>query len=151
MENVSSPAQVCKKFGISKSTLFRWEAKGHIPVPDRNIRGERCYTPMHCRAIARFIQLRRYPRRYAQILAEGAEDARSRLAKLGEQNALFKFVNFRDPTGLVELREYSPLQASTIRQLLRVAVDEYDPGEGRFWDIIDVVCETSHLESRTEV
>ncbi len=144
MESVSSPAQVCKKLGISKSTLFRWEEKGHIPVPDRNIRGERCYTLAHCEAIARFVQLRRYPRRYAQILAEGAEDTRSRLAEFGEQNALFKFVNLRDPTGLVELGEYSPLQASTIRQLLRVAVDEYDPGGERFWDIIDVVCETSH-------
>jgi DNA-binding transcriptional MerR regulator len=146
MESVYSPAQICKKFGISKSTLLRWEAKGHIPAPGRNLRGERRYTPAHCQAIARFVQLQRYPQRYAQILAEGTEEARSKLTEIGEQNALFKFVYLRDPTGLVELREYSPLAPETIRQLLRAAADEYGPGEDRFWDIIDVVCETSHLK-----
>ena len=137
------PAQVCKKFDISKSTLLRWESKGHVPVPDRNHRGERRYTQEHCRAIARFIRSRRHRKRYEQILAEDTQDTRSRLERLGEQNALFKFVNLRDLTGLIELREYLPLQPSTIRQLLRVAADEYGPGEDRFWDIIDVICETS--------
>jgi DNA-binding transcriptional MerR regulator len=148
MESVYSPAQVCKKFGISKSTLLRWEAEGHVPAPDRNLRGERRYTQEHCEAIARFVQSRQHRQRYAQILAEDTQDARSRLERLGEENALFKFMNLRDPTGLVELREYSPLQPSTIRQLLRVAADGYDPSEDRFWDILDVICETSRPEGR---
>ena len=147
MNDLHSPAQVCKRFGISKSTLFRWEADGLIPVPDRDLRGERRYTQAHCEAIARIIQKRRHRQRYAQIVAEDAQDARSKLVKLGEQNALFKFVHFHDPTGLAELREYSPLQPSTIRQLLRVALEEYDPDEGLFWDIIDVVSMTSHLKA----
>jgi hypothetical protein len=146
MESILTPAQVCRRFSISKSTLFRWEAEGHIPVPDRNLRGDRCYTPANCEAIARFVQARRHRRRYKQILAEGTRDKRSRLAALGERNALFKFVNLRDPTGLAELREYSPLQPSTIRQLLTVAVEDYDPSGSRFWDIIDVVRETSRPE-----
>jgi len=145
-ENVYSPAQVCRKFDISKSTLFRWEAEGHIPAPDRNLRGERHYTQSDFETIARFVQSRWHRQRYAQILAEDTQGTRSKLVELGEQNALFKFVNLRDPTGLVELREYSPLQPSTIRQLLRVALDDYDPSEDRFWDIIDVVCETSRPE-----
>jgi len=149
MESLYSPAQVCRRFGISKSTLLRWEAEGYIPAPDRNLRGERRYTRAHCEAIARFIQSRRHRQRYAQILAEDTQGARRKLAELGEQNALFKFVNLRDPTGLAELREYSPLQPSTIRQLLRVAADDYDPSEDRFWDIIDVVCETSRPEDHT--
>jgi DNA-binding transcriptional MerR regulator len=146
MASVYGPAQVCKRFGISKSTLLRWEAEGHVPVPDRDFRGERRYTQAHFEAIARFVQSRRHRRRYARILAQETQEARSKLEELGEQNALFKFVNLHDPTGLIELREYAPLQPATIRQLLRVAADEYDPGENRFWDIIDVVCETSHPE-----
>ncbi len=142
MESVG-PAQVCKKFDISKSPLLRWEEKGHVPAPDRNHRGERRYTQEHCRAIARFIRSRQHRKRYAQVMAEDTQYARSRLERLGEQNALFKFVNLRDLTGLIELREYSPLHPSTIRQLLTVAADEYDPSEGRFWEIMDVVSETS--------
>jgi DNA-binding transcriptional MerR regulator len=142
-ESVYSPAEVCKKLDISRSTLFRWEDNGYIPAPDRNLRGERRYTQLDLEAIARFVQSRRHRQRYAQVLAEDNENTRPKLEDLGEQNALFKFVNLHDPTGLVELREYSPLQPSAIRQLLRVAADDYDPSEGRFWDIIDVVCETS--------
>ena len=148
-ESVYSPAEVCEKLGISKSTLFRWEDNGYIPLPDRNLRGERLYTQSDLEAIARVVQSRRHRKRYAQILAEDTQGTRSKLVELGEQNALFKFVNLRDPTGLVELREYSPLQPSTIRQLLRVAVDDYDPSEDRFWDIIDVVCETSRPKDHT--
>ena len=142
-KSVYSPAQICRKFDISKSTLFRWEDNGYIPAPDRNLRGERCYTQSDLEAIARFFQSRRHRQRYAQILAEDNEDTRPKLEELGEQNALFKFVNLRDPTGLVELREYSPLQPSTIRQLLKVAVEKCDPNGDRFWDIMDVIYETS--------
>ncbi len=148
MGNTWSPAQVCDKLGVSKSTLFRWETEGHIPAPDRNLRGERRYDQSDLEAIARFVQSRRHRKRFEQILAEDAEHARPKLEELGEQNALFKFVNLRDLNGLVELREYSPLQPSTIQQLLTVAVDDYDPSEDRFWDIIDVVCETSRPRDR---
>ena len=143
MESDYSPAQVCKKFDISKSTLLRWEADGHIPSPDRNRWGERRYTQANYQAIARFVQSRRHRQRYAQIVAEEPQDAHAKLERLGEENALFKFVNLRDETGLVELCEYSPLQPATIRQLLQVAVDDYDPGEDQFWDILDVIYETS--------
>jgi DNA-binding transcriptional MerR regulator len=126
--------------------LLRWEAEGLVPTPDRNLRGERRYTQEHCRAIARFIRSRQHRNRYTQILVENTQDVHSKLKRLGERDALFKFVNLRDLTGLIELREYSPLQPSTIRRLLRVAADEYDPSEDRFWDILDVICETSRPE-----
>lgn len=145
-ESIYSPAEVCEKLNISKSTLFRWEDNGYIPAPDRNLRGERRYTQSDLEAIARFVQSRRHRQRYAQILAEDNEDTRPKLEELGEQNALFKFVNLRNPTGLAELREYSPLQPSTICELLRVAANDYNPTEDRFWDILDVIHETSRPE-----
>jgi DNA-binding transcriptional MerR regulator len=146
MANNLSPAQVCKKFDISKSTLLRWEAEGYIPAPDRNSRGGRRYTQAHVEAIAQFIQSHRHRQRYAHLLTEEAQEAHAKLEAFGEERALFKFVNLHDPTGLIELREYAPLQPATIRQLLRVAADEYDPGTDRFWEIIDVVCEMSRLK-----
>lgn len=140
MEEALSPAQVCARFGISKSTLFRWEAEGHVPAPDRNLRGERQYTQSHLAGIARFVQSRRHRSRYAQIFNGEAQDARAKLVELGEQNALFKFVNLGDMTGLAELWEYRPLQPATIRELLKAALKQHDPEDLPFREIIDLVC-----------
>lgn len=133
------PSDICRRFGISKSTLFRWESKGYIPAPRRDLRGARCYDEADCEELARFIQSRRHRQRYAEMLAQDTEDVRLRLERLGEENALFKFLNLSDRTGLIELREYSPLQPSTIRQLLRAATNDYDPSHASFWEIIEVV------------
>jgi DNA-binding transcriptional MerR regulator len=148
MSKTYTPAEVCERFDIAKSTLYRWEDEGHIPAPNRNLRGGRQYTEEDIEAIGRFVQMRRHRKRYAQALTEGNDNARSELERLGEQNALFKFVNLHDVTGLAELREYVPLQPETILQLLRTAIEQHDPRDSQFWKIIDVVCATSRVEDR---
>jgi len=149
MEANYSPVQVCRKLEISKSTLLRWEEKGYIPEPDRDVRGARQYSQEHIEAIAQFVRQRRHRREYERIVNGEPQKARSELKELGEQDALFKFIHLQDPTGLIELREYSPLQSSTIQELIRVAAEEYDPSQDRFWDILDTVYETSRPEGYT--
>jgi DNA-binding transcriptional MerR regulator len=143
MGDTYSTAQVCERFEIHRNTLFRWEKEGHIPVPDRNLRGEREFSQPHLEAIARLIQSRRHKMLYAQIVNGNDDNSRKKLSEFGEQHALFKFVHLHDSTGLAELREYSPLQPSTISQLLKYALEHTDPQEVLFWDIIDVVRDTS--------
>ena len=101
-------------------------------------------------AIARLIQSRRHRQRYAQIVASGSEDVHPQLEALGEENSLFKFVNLLDPTGLAELREYSRLKSSTVRELLTFATNNLDPAVDLFWEVIDVVHETSRLRASLE-
>ena len=148
MSKSYTPAQICARFDIAKSTLYRWEDEELIPAPKRNLRGEREYTEQDIEAIGRFIQMRRHRQRYAHALTEDSHSARDELEKLGEQNALFKFVNLHDLTGLAELREYTPLQPETIRQLLKTAHDEYDPEDWQFWGILEVICATLDTRER---
>lgn len=139
MEKVYSPVQICQKFNIVKSTLLRWEKEGHIPAPGRNLRGERQYTQAHYEAIGRHVQSSRHRRRFEQILNGASDDAHHKLKHLGEQFALFKFIHLGDHTGLIELREYTPLQPATLHQLIKTAAEDYHPGQGTFWQIIDLV------------
>lgn len=150
MKHLSGPADICEMFDISKKTLYRWEADGLVPSPQRDVNGARRYRQEQIEEIAEFVRTRRYRRLYAQALKEEDGSAKSRMSSLGERSALFKFVHLRDKTGLTELREYSPLNPDTLRQLLRVAIEEYSPEQRIFWDIMDVVRETSDPRLGTE-
>ena len=55
-----------------------------------------------------------------------------------------------DVTGLAELKEYSPLHPSTIRQLLKYALDHTDPHEDQFWEVLDVIRDTSKPVSKQQ-
>jgi DNA-binding transcriptional MerR regulator len=139
LNQASTTAEVCERFGIHRNTLFRWEKKGQISEPLRNLRGERQYTPDHLLAIARIIQTRRHGRLFAYIVKGNSTDDRERLRELGEENALFKFVYLHDLTGLAELREYSPLRPETIRQLLAYALERSDLAGNLFWEILGII------------
>jgi hypothetical protein len=139
MNQAYATAEVCEKFDIHRNTLFRWEKEGRIPQPPRNLRGERQYTSEQLQAVARIIQTRRHGRLYAHIVKGTSTDDRERLRELGEENALFKFVYLHDLTGLTELREYSPLRPSMIRQLLKFALDDSDPLDSLFWEILSFI------------
>ena len=143
MSTTRSPAEVCAIFDSSKSTLFRWEAEGYIPAPSRNTSGYREYTEQDIQIIGRVVQARRHRHLYAQNLAQDKINARIELERLGEQNVLSRLANLGDMTGLAELREYRPLHACTIQHLLEIAVQEHGVGTPLFWEILEVINETS--------
>lgn len=47
-----TPAEVCGRFDIPRTTLFRWEQLGEIPKPERGAKEERIYRREHLHAIA---------------------------------------------------------------------------------------------------
>ena len=53
-----SPAEICKWFGIPRTTLFRWENAGEIPNTDRGSKGERVYAQKHIKKIAELARAR---------------------------------------------------------------------------------------------
>jgi DNA-binding transcriptional MerR regulator len=139
MEKIYIPSQICEKFGIVKSTLFRWEREGLIPIPDRDLRGGRQYSQLHISAIGQYIQQNQHRKRFEQILIKKTNESKRDLKVLGEENALFKFIHLKDFTGLAELKEYAQLKESTVHQLIRTASEDYTPKDDIFWEIIELV------------
>jgi len=133
-----SPADICKMFGISKSTLFRWEQEEWFPAPARDLKGERQYSTEHIRAISE-AQKQKLGKEYERALE--AENGAS-LQQYAEAVSLRKFLA-NEPTGLRELAEYPTLDPATIILLLKVAMEQYEPSDPMFYDIVKVACDQS--------
>jgi len=140
-DRIYSPAEICEMFGVSKSTLFRWEEQAWFPQVSRDLTNQRQYTQEHIQAISRKLDGRQFEQ------AAKADDE-PRLREITEAISLHKFLYLGDKTGLQHLAEYPYLLADTIRQLLRAALEEYEPGEETFCEIIRVVLEKSCRVSR---
>jgi hypothetical protein len=122
-------------FNISKSTLFRWEHEDWFPPVGRDLNNKRQYTWEHIQAIT----MKRNRRQFEQ--AASAEDE-VRLGEIwGESLSLHKFIYMGDATGLQELAEYPGLAPETTRQLLRAALEDYEPGDETFCQILRVILE----------
>ena len=142
-EKIYTTAEVCEMFNLSKSTLFRWEREGVLPPIPREIGGQRKYGQEHLRLISER-QKEKLKRSYAQIAESGDEDS---YWEISETLALNKFLE-GDPTGLLELREHPQVSAETQMQLLKIAVEQYRPGDPVFHEIISVICEHSRPARR---
>lgn len=59
-ERLWQPARVSQFFGISKSTLFRWERDGRISPPQLDRCGHRWYTREHMQQIYTLILRRKH-------------------------------------------------------------------------------------------
>lgn len=55
MDKEYSPADICKWFNIPRTTLFRWEEEGRIPLVKRGKKRRRIYEDKHLRAISSII------------------------------------------------------------------------------------------------
>lgn len=51
-EREYTPADICRFFGLSRTTLFRWEDQGEITAAKRDKKGQRIYKREHLLAIA---------------------------------------------------------------------------------------------------
>lgn len=144
-DRIYSPAEICEMFGISKSTLFRWERDGLLPPVGRDLSNQRQYTQEHVRAISRR-QKEQLSEQFKRVVE--TEDGAG-LMEIAEAVSLRKFLG-GDMTGLYELAEYPRLPSEVIRQLLRIALEQYEPGEGTFCEIIRAVWEQSCKLGRPE-
>lgn len=141
MERTYSTVEVCNLFGISRSTLFRWEREAWFPRVERDETGQRLYTNDHLRAIADYLR-RRYKRQLEQAM--NAED-RGRMLTIMRALSFVKFLQGR-MEGLQELAEYNELPDAMVRQLLRYALEHYAPSDPEFCQIIHVL--HTHCQKR---
>jgi len=137
-DQIYSTAEVCELFGISKSTLFRWERENMLPPIPRDISGQRTYTQEHILAISER-QKKQLGKRFARAVETGDE---SSLIRIQEAVALRKFLE-GDVTGLYELEELSAVSNDTLKQIMQIALDQYEPGDQAFCEIIRVLWEHS--------
>jgi hypothetical protein len=137
-DQVYSTAEICEFFGISKSTLFRWERENMLPAIPRDISGQRIYTQEHILAISER-QKKQLGKRFARAVEVGDE---SSLIRIQEAVALRKFLE-GDVTGLYELEELSTVSNDTLKQIMHIGLDQYEPGDQAFCEIIRVLWEHS--------
>jgi DNA-binding transcriptional MerR regulator len=151
LDSQYSPAEVCELFGISKSTLLRWEREGTLPAPTRNVtdqREPRIYTQRDVQVIARKqegelrLKYEAASRRLDEHKRIGRELNLERLHELLELRSLRKFLAGNE-LGLAELSEYRHLHPRTIRVLLRLALYHATPEEPVFAHMLRVLAEQS--------
>jgi DNA-binding transcriptional MerR regulator len=140
--------------GVSKSTLLRWEKEGVLPPTERDLssqRNTRVYTQEHIDVIVAK-QRQRIGREYERTSADAdrhvteesdeasgqASTARGTLQALLEAHSLRKFIA-GNRLGLSELRHYDYVSPDTIETLLRIALEECEPSDAVFADIIEVI------------
>ncbi|MGQ9595005.1 MAG: MerR family DNA-binding transcriptional regulator [Anaerolineae bacterium] len=141
-EKKYTPAQVCALFGISKSTLFRWEREGRITRPERGRRGERFYRRQEIVEIGRIL----FHQQVQQLARSETEPGvEQRMQELAEQISRMKFVAFGNKSGLFELDEMARnrgLSEETVRALLDEAA-RLGPAHEDFSVILQVIARTS--------
>jgi transcriptional regulator with XRE-family HTH domain len=137
-DNIYSTAEICEMFGMSKSTLFRWERDGLLPPIARDISGQRQYSLDHIIAISEK-QKKQLGKRYAFAIKAGNETS---LKLISEAVAIRKFLE-GDLTGLYELGELNEVSPDTLRQIMQIGLEQYEPGDRTFCEIIRVLWEHS--------
>jgi DNA-binding transcriptional MerR regulator len=138
-----SPAEICEMFGISKTTLFRWEEEGKISPVLRKINKVREYTKQHIREIAQM-----QVENLNELYTHAAEvENKAQMKQVHENLTRIKILYLEDVTGLFELSQQNNLSEDTIRDLLNKAM-ELDTKSQLFAEIINVL--HSSVEKRSK-
>ena len=137
-EPVYSTVEICQMFGTSKSTIFRWEREELLPPIQRDISGQREYAQEHVNAISER-QKEQLSKRYERAINLGDNAS---LRRISEAVSLRKFFE-NDLTGLYELAEFPEVSPETLKQLMQIALEQYEPGDKVFCEIIRVLWEHS--------
>ena len=135
-DQIFATAEVCEMFGISKSTLFRWEREGLLPPVPRDISGQRQYNLDHISAISER-QKKQLGRQFEHAIKTGDQ---STLLQISEAVAIRKFLE-GDITGLYELAELPEVSNETLLHIMQIGLDQYEPGDRTFCEIIRVLWE----------
>ncbi len=130
-----STEEVCRIFGISKSTLFRWEQEGRIPPPKRTGRmKERMYASAQLEALLMLCFRPVFNQAFA------GEDC-AVIANAFESLFLTK-VLIGKTVGVDEIRAFAkqrPLAPSTMKGLLAAAATQFSAESWEFKALVGAV------------
>jgi transcriptional regulator with XRE-family HTH domain len=122
-EHLYSPNEICEIFGISKSTLLRWEREKLIPPAKRDIRtDQRQYTQKDFLEIGEQInkQLRL---KFERVTNSGSfEDMKQTFEDL----YVARFIT-GESTAIAELENFKDLSSASIKKICRVGFERYEP------------------------
>lgn len=143
-ERTYSPVEICEMFGISKSTLLRWEREGIISSVKRDPNSDqRQYTQQNVRKIGQQLA-RQLVRQFSRTVeTDSMEEARR------AYEALYMWKFFQgEPNSLDALENYPGLSAESIRKLCRIGLERYEPSSPMFHRIASVIAKQSEELSR---
>lgn len=126
MERTYTTAEICEVFNISKGTLFRYENEAWFPTVQRDRNDGRVYSSQHISAIAN--KLYRQSLRRKSGLTHEAQ----------QEESFYSFLVWRDEWALRALGK-STLSPRIIKQLLRIALEDYQPIDMLFRGIIELI------------
>lgn len=115
-----SPAEICAIFGISKSTLFRYERDALLPAVPRDDTDERRYGSDHIRALAK--------RRLRDLFEVATKtDDEEKVRRATELQIVFGLLTEDDVDGrLAQLEEIDRVSAEAFKILLRIVLPRYE-------------------------
>lgn len=135
-----SPVEICQIFGISKSTLLRWEREGLLNHIKRDIQtGDREYTQEDIQVIYSKLA-EQLGRQYERSI--NADDSEAVL-RIHEKAALQRFVTGDVFIGLETLDALDHLSGEAVTQLLHEAKEKYEPTDPVFSQILKVAYKQS--------
>lgn len=142
-----SPVEICQIFGISKSTLLRWEREGVLKDIKRDIRtGEREYSQEDIHVIYERLA-EQLSLQYKRSLEAGDTEAALRIH---ERTALQRLIQGEVFIGLQTLNALDHLSKEAIDQLLQIAREQYEPADPAYCRILRVASEQSCKLSQRE-
>lgn len=142
-EQTYSPAEICRRFGLARTTLFRWEEQDEIPKAIRSgKKGERVYKREHFRRIA--VLARKKIADEINAPAQYSIDKAYPPLELAEKLYLLEIVSDSDPLHAVEslaaLGKKHQLSEETLDSLLD-SVREKNPGDPVRRKILELLVE----------
>jgi DNA-binding transcriptional MerR regulator len=98
-----TPADICERFDLNRTTLFRWEADGAIQNVERNSKGQRVYRDRHLKQIGGLL------RKKVKTEAEAAQRYRSD-APMPAPDAAERLYRIRFASGIAPLTQLDSLK-----------------------------------------
>ena len=138
-ERTYSPVEICEMFGISKSTLLRWEREGIISSVKRNpSNDQRLYTQENVHTTGQQLT-RQMVRQFSRTVET---DSLEESQKAYEALYMWKFFQ-GEPNSLEALENYPRLSAESIKKLCHIGLERYDPSSPMFHRIASVIAKQS--------
>jgi len=146
-----SPSEICDIFGISKSTLLRWEKEEWFPRVDREVLGslgairQRIYTEKHIRAICE----RRKEELGRSLSRAHASQKKEEMRALMKASSISKFLE-GEITAVWELAEYPELSEAETKLMLRTILGRFAPHDPFFVATLKAVLKQCQKAEKTD-
>jgi|HubBroStandDraft_5_1064220.scaffolds.fasta_scaffold53694_2 hypothetical protein len=140
-------AEVCDLFGISRSTLFRWEKDPDFPSVgrDRGKANMRLYGKSEMRAVR--------TKSMSGLFRAASRDNDIEALRGAHELLYLRKLQSGDFVGIDELRSFAEdnrLSPGTLQQLVRLAGERVDPEDENFRNLIEIVWKSCRSEPKQQ-